>query len=874
MASETGMHAEWGVLVADTKGNMLNVEGKIILRKYNGLKYQTRLYKDSKGVIVNANGNPMHRTHAGVYMDDASVIKDAVKRITLYFVFLFFYTIQSVAGLHADNYWLGANVIGQFGGNEFMQPHSPTFGKTFTDIASVEEVYHWMLGPFAQSAFAPGSFDGDGDWEFQDGKVGGTILGYNTILGAIKISQLRVVKDDCSIAPFRANRNTTALAEAVATEESSRVAAVGLGAASAEVLAWRNAEAALAAAKLDTVQAKMHCYGNTAAGYGASRGDFSVSSEDTSAFSNYTEYHWPQPLEDNIEAGPLGIKKAHGPFLYDGMHYDGRDAVKTAKSLPTTVAQERAKLMSAYEGQRAGAPTYPDGAFAITLNPKMGADKALETMRNLVESKYIDLHTRAVFVDISVYNLMMDRMLYVRMVLEMTKAGGVIPSYDFNSFNLFATWFGDTAFSLFLGCCRALVVLFYVGYAWEEFKVVRRMRWKVLHEPLHILQILNIIFFIVSTSMVQYSSRMVPLNVDVSGEVYTPFYRCMKFRAHAMAVQGFNVFLNWFKLIGLLSFSPTFAVMSTTLGRAVQNTASFMVIFTVVHLGFSMAHFLLFGSKLFAFSTLKQSALTLIRSLLGDFDFVALKDANAFMGPLLFVLFIGVSVFVVLNMFIAIISDAYEECKQEQRIKPQVKVWQEVKALLKEILLRQKGAAEDASASRPATAATRPGTADAAGGGVGLAMHAMGGAAAAAPGAQLEASAGVTAGANAQDAVDLADEVTSMQAGAAMLSNPSMILVEWYDSLKAHETDTREVQREVFGLQKEMFALQKTVDQGFNDCLQAVAGPHAPRYGAPGEAPARGMPAGYAPPGLVAAYQPTGPPTTTSARGGGGPPPL
>jgi hypothetical protein len=460
---------------------------------------------------------------------------------------------------------------------------------------------------------------------------------------------------------------------------------------------------------------------------------------------------------------------------------------------------------------------------------------------------------------------MMDRMLYVRMVLEMTKAGGVIPSYDFNSFNLFATWFGDTAFSLFLGCCRALVVLFYVGYAWEEFKVVRRMRWRVLHEPLHILQILNIIFFIVSTSMVQYSSRMVPLNVDVSGEVYTPFYRCMKFRALAMAVQGFNVFLNWFKLIGLLSFSPTFAVMSTTLGRAVQHTASFVVIFAVVHLGFSMAHFLLFGSKLFAFSTLKQSALTLIRSLLGDFDFQQLRDANAFMGPLLFVLFIGVSVFVVLNIFIAIISHAYQECKQEQASKPQVKVWHEVKALLKEILLPGRSnldapppvGSHDSKAKGPDNSAL---------------MGGGGGGGSGAGGSGLESPAGLQAGANAQDAVDLAGEVAARQAGMEMLSNPTMVLVEWFDSLRAHERDTREVQRELFGLQKEAYALQQSFDRGFNSCLRAV-GADAPRYGAPG-VPARSMPAGYAPPGLVAECQPAGSSTTTSARGGGGGPPL
>ena len=83
-------------------------------------------------------------------------------------MFLFFYTIQSVAGLNADNYWFGANVVGQLAGNEFRQEHSPVFDKKFTDIATVEEIYHWMLGPFTSTIFGPGTFDGDSSWAFQE----------------------------------------------------------------------------------------------------------------------------------------------------------------------------------------------------------------------------------------------------------------------------------------------------------------------------------------------------------------------------------------------------------------------------------------------------------------------------------------------------------------------------------------------------------------------------------------------------------------------------------------------------------------------------------------------------------------------------------
>jgi hypothetical protein len=54
-----------------------------------------------------------------------------------------------------------------------------------------------------------------------------------------------------------------------------------------------------------------------------------------------------------------------------------------------------------------------------------------------------------------------------------------------------------------------------------------------------------------------------------------------------------------------------------------------------------------------------------MRSLLGDFDFKELEDAHFVMGPVFFLIFVGLAVFVVLNMLIAIISDAYETCREE-----------------------------------------------------------------------------------------------------------------------------------------------------------------------------------------------------------------
>ena len=55
--------------------------------------------------------------------------------------------------------------------------------------------------------------------------------------------------------------------------------------------------------------------------------------------------------------------------------------------------------------------------------------------------------------------------------------------------------------------------------------------------------------------------------------------------------------------------------------------------------------------------------LTLFRALIGDFDVEAMIKVDRLVGPLLFILFIILGSLFLLNVFIAILSEAYEKAK-------------------------------------------------------------------------------------------------------------------------------------------------------------------------------------------------------------------
>ena len=90
--------------------------------------------------------------------------------------------------------------------------------------------------------------------------------------------------------------------------------------------------------------------------------------------------------------------------------------------------------------------------------------------------------------------------------------------------------------------------------------------------------------------------------------------------------------------------------------------------FMIVFMAYAQFGFLLFGPKLYDFSKMSYSAYTLMRTMLGDFDFPAFQAAHPVIGPVFFIFYIFVVFFILLNMFLAIINDTYSEVKSEMEM--------------------------------------------------------------------------------------------------------------------------------------------------------------------------------------------------------------
>ena len=87
---------------------------------------------------------------------------------------------------------------------------------------------------------------------------------------------------------------------------------------------------------------------------------------------------------------------------------------------------------------------------------------------------------------------------------------------------------------------------------------------------------------------------------------------------------------------------------------------------SIVLFGFGAAFYVCFGADIYEYRTLSAAHSTLALILLGDFDYQSMLDSNKIMAPLLFYLLQVVMFFILLNMFLAIICDAYADVKGNQ----------------------------------------------------------------------------------------------------------------------------------------------------------------------------------------------------------------
>ncbi|XP_056621432.1 polycystic kidney disease protein 1-like 2 [Triplophysa dalaica] len=302
---------------------------------------------------------------------------------------------------------------------------------------------------------------------------------------------------------------------------------------------------------------------------------------------------------------------------------------------------------------------YKGGGFVVDL----GSDQqnASRLLQYLFNNSWLDVYTRAVFVEFTVYNANVNLFCIVTLMFETTGVGAFQDRSEVQSVHLYQSTGG---FHVFIMASEAIYFLFILYYMFVQGKLMRQQKWAFFRSKWNLLELAIIILSWSALSV--FVKRTILGNRDIeyyqnNKDLFVSFSETAAADAVLGYLIAFLVLLATIKLWHLLRLNPKLHMITSTLQRAWADISGFIVVMTIMFLAYSIACNLMYGWRLYSYRSLLQAGQTIIRLQLGIFNYDEVLDYNPILGACLFGSCIIFMTFVVLNLFISVILVAFSE---------------------------------------------------------------------------------------------------------------------------------------------------------------------------------------------------------------------
>ncbi|CAF1057584.1 unnamed protein product [Adineta steineri] len=307
--------------------------------------------------------------------------------------------------------------------------------------------------------------------------------------------------------------------------------------------------------------------------------------------------------------------------------------------------------------------TYRGGGYVYEFRGRLSDMKT--NLSTLHQIDWIDEKTRAVFIQLTLYNPSVQLLTAVTLLAEFLPTGGVYTTARFEPINFY------TFTSILQLVCTIFYIFFIIYFITIEIRLLFELRLKYFRQFWSIIQ-LGIIGCSLGSIGVyfwrfQEANCISQLFEQTNGYVYINLQLAVYVNDILTFLLGYCCFFSMIKFVQLFRFNQRVSLFAETLKSCAKELISFSIMFAIVFMSFLSLFYLLFVSKLSSCSSLLATAQMLFEMTLMKFDASQIVGADAFLGPLCFTLFMLLVVFVCLSMFFSIIIDSFHHAKDNQK---------------------------------------------------------------------------------------------------------------------------------------------------------------------------------------------------------------
>ncbi|OAF70046.1 Polycystin-2 [Intoshia linei] len=348
------------------------------------------------------------------------------------------------------------------------------------------------------------------------------------------------------------------------------------------------------------------------------------------------------------------------PFCYDTYSKEVEDKAPfgPANSTAWIYHEESELTANSFSGY---VNTYGGGGYYQLLPTKK--NETLAVLAKLMKNMWIDRGTRLILLEFTAYNANINMFSIVRIGFEFPSTGSIITTPDIATvkFIRYASTFDYVVMGF-----EVLFVCFIIYYIIEEIMEINNLRkayfkkfWNFIDVCIIILSLLCIAFNIYRSFVVSNDLNIAIADTRNFNDLsWLSYWQTLFDKMIAI-----TAFVSWIKIFKYVGFNRTLSYLSKTISNSSTDLVGFAIMFFIVFLAFAQLGYLLFGSEIKDFRNYESCIYTLFRIILGDFNFQQLQQADEYLGPAYFILYIFFVFFVLINMFLAIINDSYTDVK-------------------------------------------------------------------------------------------------------------------------------------------------------------------------------------------------------------------
>lgn len=318
--------------------------------------------------------------------------------------------------------------------------------------------------------------------------------------------------------------------------------------------------------------------------------------------------------------------------------------------------------------------TYGKSGFSIDSNQLLVNDTFSRSVLKglgdfLKEHLWIDRMTRAISVYFSFYNINYNYFINMEILIEISGTGYISTRTKLNTLYLnyyYDSWnkMKDSA-SHFFKKIPEIFCYFYTFFGLllnmviklkKSFKIEMKKMWTYIDIVLIILVsgivVLRVILYYICDAIIRSIS-------DQSFNKVTDFSQANFYLSVSWALEAFSVLAATLKFLNYFSIQ-SMTIIWDTLQRGAKSIFAFFVVFIVLMCSFSQTVHVVYGNELEVFTTFSRCLSNLFMILLGALDnYKDMSLASPIFTPLLYISFMFLMFFVIMNIFVAILNEAY-----------------------------------------------------------------------------------------------------------------------------------------------------------------------------------------------------------------------